>query len=273
MHYMDFITALVLGLVQGITEFLPLSSSGHLIIVREIFGFGSENDLAFDAVLYLSTTAAIGFYFRGYIWVLVQTLIRKLGRLPVNQKDLILLHALFLGTIPAVVLGLVLEPLITKNLYSSVSVVAVSLLLSAFFFMYAEWRYYTKTPQGILTPRNGFLVGCFQVLAIIPGFSRVGATLAGGMLLGLTRIESARFSFLMSMPISFGLGIKKLLELIIQGEEVPLFYISVSALVSFTLALLTIHFFIDFIRRHTLWPFIWYNIVLSVLLGYLLFYV
>lgn len=273
MHYMDFTAALILGLVQGITEFLPISSSGHLIIVREIFGFGSENSLAFDAALYLSTALAIGFYFRSYIWVLIQTLIRKLGRLPVNQKDLVLLHALFLGTIPAVVLGLILEPLVSKNLYSSVSVVAVSLSLSAFFFMYAEWRYYTKPPQGILTTRNGFLIGCFQALALIPGFSRLGVTLAGGMLLGLTRIESARFSFLLSIPISFGLGIKKLLELIIQGGEVSLFYVLVSALVSFCTALLTIHFFIDFIRHRTLWPFIWYNIVLSLLVGYLLFYV
>ncbi len=273
MHYMDFTTAFILGLVQGITEFLPISSDGHLIIVREIFGLGSENTLAFDAVFFLSTTAAIALYFRRDIWILIQILIRKLGRLPVNKKDLTLLHALFLGTIPSIIIFFVVEPLISKYFNPSASMVAIALFLSAFFLMYAEWRYYTKPPQSILTPRRGLLIGCFQVLVLIPGFSRLGATLAGGMLLGLTRMESARFSFLLSIPITFGLGIKKILELIIQGGEISFSHVFVSAFVSFSLALLTIHFFMDFIRKSTLWPFIWYSIVLSMLVGYLLFYV
>lgn len=269
---MDITAALILGLVQGITEFLPVSSSGHLVLVREFLVIDDTNALAVDAVLHLATTAAISLYFWNDIWVLIQTAIRKLGRLPVNEKDLTLLYALMIGTVPAVVAGLLLESMIEKHFTSSLLVVAV-LFSAAIFFMYAEWRYYTKPPQGPLTVRRGLLVGCFQMMALLPGFSRSGATLAGGMLLGMSRIESARFSFLLAIPITFGAGSKKLLELISLGGSVSWLPIALGAAVSFLVALVVIHFFLGFIRRYSLWPFIWYSIVLSLLVGYVTLYV
>lgn len=269
---MDITAALILGLVQGITEFLPVSSSGHLVLVREFLVLDDANALAIDAVLHLATTAAIALYFWNDIWVLIQTAIRKLGRLPVNEKDLTLLYALMIGTVPAVIVGLLLESTVEKYFTSSLIVVAI-LFIAAVFFMYAEWRYYTKPPQGALTVRRGFLVGCFQVLALLPGFSRSGATLAGGMLLGMTRLEAARFSFLLAIPITLGVGTKKLIELISLGGAVSWLEIALGATVSFLVALVVIHFFLDFIRRYSLWPFIWYSIVLSLLVGYVTLYV
>lgn len=268
---MDLISALILGLVQGITEFLPISSSGHLVLVREFLTIDDSSQLAFDAVLHLATTAAIIVYFWGDIWVLIQTAIRKLGRLPVNEKDLTLMYALLIGTIPGVMLGLLLES-VMDELFTT-GVVAIVLFLSAVFFMYAEWRYYTRPPQGALTVKTGFLIGCFQALALIPGFSRSGATLAGGMLLGLTRYESARFSFLLGIPITLGVGLKKLLELIVLEGDVSWVQIMVGASVSFFVALIVIHFFLAFIRRYTLWPFIWYSVVLAMVVGYVVVYV
>jgi len=147
------------------------------------------------------------------------------------------------------------------------------LFTAAVFFMYAEWRYYTKPPQGQLTIRRGLLVGCFQVLALLPGFSRSGATLAGGMLLGMSRIEAARFSFLLAIPITLGVGTKKLLELISLEGSVSWFSVAVGSTVSFFVALVVIHFFLSFIRKYSLWPFIWYSIVLSLLVGYVTLYV
>ena len=264
---MDILSAIILGLVQGVTEFLPISSSGHLVLVREFLQQDSVNSLALDAILHLSTTLAIIIYFWNDIWVLLQTLVRKMGRLPVNQKDLTLLYALMIGTLPAVILGFFLETIIDEYLDTAV-IVAVILFLGAVFFMYAEWRYYVSPPHGNLTLRRGVLIGCFQALALLPGFSRSGATLAGGMLLGLSRLESARFSFLLAIPITLAVGAKGLINLITTEGEVKWALVSLAAVISFFTALVIIHFFLAFIRRYTLWPFIWYSIILALLVGY-----
>lgn len=259
--------AILLGLVQGLTEFLPISSSGHLVLLRDVFDYSVSNGLAVDAILHLATAVAVSVYFRRDLWELAQTALRKLGRLPVNEKDARYLTALLLGTIPAVVLGLGLESLIADR-FQSATIIAGVLFLAAIFFIYAEWHTYRNPPWGGVTPRRGVLVGCFQALALIPGFSRSGATIAGGMLLGLTRYEASRFSFLLAIPITVGVGAKKLLDLIVTEGAVDWGPIAVAAVVAFGAAILVIHYFLAFIRRHTLWPFIWYSIILSLLVGY-----
>jgi undecaprenyl-diphosphatase len=269
---MDTITVVILGLIQGITEFVPISSSAHLLLVGDFLSIDETNTLAFYAVLHLATTAAIIIYFWNDIWALIQTSIRKLGRLPVNEKDLTLLHAILIGTVPAVIVGLLFEEIITTYLHFPL-IIAAMLFISAFFFMYAEWCYYTKPPQGILTIRHGFWIGCFQALALLPGFSRSGSTLAGGMLLGLSRVESARFSFLLAIPITLGVGSKMLLELITTDGNVNWLQIGIGATVSFFTALLVIHYFLGFIRKYSLWPFIWYKIILSLIVVYIAVYV
>lgn len=268
---MDLTTGIILGLVQGITEFLPISSSGHLVMVRELLTVSDIHALATDGILHLATTLAVITYFWNDIWVLIQTLIRKLGRLPTNEKDVTLLTALVVGTIPGVILGLLLEGYMST--FENAVVVATVLFLSAIFFMYAEWRYFQNPPQGALTVRRGLLVGVFQALALIPGFSRSGATLAGGMLLGLSRYEATRFSFLLAIPITLGVGVKKLVELMMTDEAISWSPIIVGAAVSYVMALIVIHFFLGFIRRYTLWPFIWYSIILSCLVGYVAFFI
>ncbi|MEZ4104222.1 MAG: undecaprenyl-diphosphatase UppP [Candidatus Paceibacterota bacterium] len=269
---MDIVTSVILGLVQGITEFLPVSSSGHLVLVQDLLNVSEVNELAMSAILHLATTLAVIVYFWRDLWVLVQTAMRKLGRLPVNEKDLTMLYALMAGTIPAVILGLLLEPVFDKYLNSAL-MVAIGLFFGAIFFMYAEWQYYLNPPQGQLTVRRGLLVGLFQALALIPGLSRSGTTLAGGMLIGLSRYESARFSFLLAIPITLGLGFKKLLDLIVFDGEAQWGMILVGAVVSFVSAIIVIHFFLAFIRRYTLWPFIWYTLILSMLVFYVVFFV
>jgi len=264
---MELLDAIILGLVQGVTEFLPISSSGHLVLFRDWLNIGEVNALAFDAILHFATTLAVIVYFRSDIWRLIQTLLRKLGRLPVREKDMILLKALAIGTVPAVVFGLLLQSFITENFQSSVTV-AIVLLLASFFFLYVEWRYSVAPPHGEITVKRGLFVGLFQVLALLPGMSRSGATIAGGMLLGLTRIEATRFSFLLAIPITLGVGIKMTLDLMKEEGVVAWTQIGVGAVVAFFTALLVIHFFLTFIRRYTLWPFIWYGIILAGLVGY-----
>jgi undecaprenyl-diphosphatase len=268
---MDISAAIILGLVQGITEFLPISSTGHLVLVEQLLSLNMAQSLAVGAVFHLATTLAVVTYFRGDLWVLLQALIRKLGRLPTNEKDLTLLYALLVGTIPAVVLGLLLEGYMEAH-FQTPQVVATLLFVGAIFFMYAEWRYFLSPPRGAITVRRGLLVGLFQALALLPGISRSGATLAGGMLLGLSRLEAARFSFLLAIPITLGVGIKKLLDLMVIEGDVVWLPIMIGAAMSFVSALIVIHYFLAFIRRYTLWPFIWYSITLSCLVGYVAFF-
>ncbi len=269
---MDIISGIILGVVQGITEFVPVSSSAHLLLLRDFFVVDTANALAFYAILHLATTAAIIIYFWNDIWVLLQTAIRKLGRLPVNDKDVTLLYALLGGTVPAVIIGLLFQDIISLYFHQPITI-AVMLVVSSVFFMYAEWRYFTHPPHAILTTRQGFWVGCFQALALLPGFSRSGSTLAGGMLLGMTRVEAARFAFLLGIPITLGVGLKMLLELLLSGGAIAWVSIAIGSLVSFVVALVVIHFFLNFIRHYTLWPFIWYKIVLALLVGYVAVFV
>jgi undecaprenyl-diphosphatase len=264
---MDWLDALILGVVQGITEFLPVSSTGHLVLFHDWLAVTDVDALAFDAVLHFATTAAVVLYFWSDLWSLLQVVLRKLGRLPVNEKEITLFYALVIGTIPAVIIGLLVEDVVDEYLREPVIVAGV-LFLASILFLYAEWRHYLQPPHAGITLKRSLLIGLFQALALIPGMSRSGSTIAGGMLLGLSRYEAARFSFLLAIPITLGVGIKMSLDLLAAGAVVNWQVIGIGAVVSFLTALVVIHFFLQFIRKYTLWPFVWYGITLSALVGY-----
>lgn len=264
---MGIFEAIILGLTQGITEFLPVSSTGHLVLVRDWLQVTDVDGLAFDAVLHLATTAAVVLYYRSDIWRLVQTVLRRLGRLPVNHQEWELFRALVVATVPAVIAGLLFESMIAEYARYTL-VVAGFLAIVAIFFMYAEWRHFIEPRVGGITMSRGFKIGLFQVLALLPGVSRSGVTLAGGMLLGMTRAEAARFSFLLAIPITLGVGIKKLIDLVALGEAVSWQPVAVGAVVAFVSAITVIHFFLYFIRRFSLWPFVWYSLALASLVAY-----
>ena len=134
---MELLDAIILGVVQGITEFLPISSTGHLVLVRDWLSISGTNGLAVDAVLHFATTLAVILYFRKDIMILVSAVFRKLGRLPVNEKDITLFYALVIGTIPAVILGLFLESIITEYLQKPLIIAGV-LFSASIFFLFAE---------------------------------------------------------------------------------------------------------------------------------------
>lgn len=272
---MDILSSIILGIVQGITEFLPVSSTGHLILAHAVLGsdFSASPafDLAFDAILHLATALAVTVYFFKDILLLVQTVLRKLARLPVDERDFTLVKALIIGTIPAVVLGFLLESTM-ESLFRNPVLVACVLISGSFLFMYAEYVYQKRPPKNMLTVKTGFKIGLFQSLALIPGMSRSGSTIAGGMILGLTRSEAARFSFLLALPVILGAGAKKILDLLSSNAEVTWLPIIVGAVVAFVVGLCAIHFMITFVRKHTLWPFIWYRITVACLVILVTFY-
>lgn len=268
---MDIYASIILGFVQGITEFLPVSSTGHLVLAHSVLGVENVSSLAFDAVLHLATALAVIVYFFDELFILVQTVFRKLGRLPVNEKDFMVVKAIAIGTIPAIILGLLLESYM-EELFRNPILVAIVLILGSVFFMYAEYVYENNFHTGEVDTRTGFKIGLFQTLALIPGVSRSGATIAGGMILGLSRSDAARFSFLLALPIILGAGSKKILELISSSVEVLWVPIILGAMVAFVVGLCAIHFMITFVKKHTLWPFIWYRITLAAFVLFVAFF-
>ena len=262
---MEFFMAVILGWVQGITEFLPISSTGHLILVRQLFGESvSGNDLAFDAVVHLATTAALLLYFAKDIMLLFNVALRMLGRLPVDDRDRTLVFALAIGAIPGGVTGLLLQDFIDTRLRQPL-IVAAMLIVGSLVFAYAEYVFAYGNRQAPLSIKSGFKIGLYQCLAMIPGVSRSGITISAGLFTGLTRHEAVRFAFLVGIPVVLGAGVKKLIDLLkVSGGDINWVYLTTGAITAFFVGLVAIHFMMNFVRRYTLWPFIWYRILLAI---------
>ncbi len=274
---MDIISAItpgiILGIVQGITEFLPVSSTGHLILARDIFGFSSENGLALDAMLHLATAGAVLAYFWRDFLTLAYNAYRMVARKGVDPDTRTLLFALLLGTLPAVGAGLYLEGYM-ETVFRSSTVVAWTLIVGSVIMLLAEYTHNNlhkkSVSQGRLTVRKGIAIGFFQVLALMPGMSRSGATISGGLLLGLSRETAARFAFLLSFPVILGAGLKKFIELEANGALASEASVIIAGSISaFVVGLAAIHFMITFLRSHTLIPFVIYRVALA--LGILFF--
>lgn len=256
--------AIILGVVQGITEFLPISSSGHLIIARSMLHLPLENTLTFDTILQLATVIALVIYFWKDILNILLSVFRTIRGQYSDKKEKILAWSVVFGTIPAVFFGLLLESYM-ETIFRDIVLVSIALLLGSILMYVAE---FVGKQNKELTVRNGFIVGLFQSLALIPGVSRSGATISGGLFMGLTRDEAVRFSFILSIPILLGSGIKKLLEVDFVNSPFDL-NLLLGSVTSFVLGFLVIHYFIKYMKRHTLNVFIIYRIVLAIFLLFL----
>lgn len=251
------LTFVYLGIIEGLTEFIPVSSSGHLILVRHFFGLSTGNDLAVDAVLQLAAAAALVVYFWRDIWELVQF------------KNMTLLWAIIIGTIPALIIGLLLESTMESTFRSPV-LVAYTLIVGSLIFIAAEWalkKYSVRKEMATLGWKDSLIVGFWQSLALIPGMSRSGMTIAGGMIQGFSRADAARFGFLLSLPILFGSGLKKFYELDAGGALLtigaPLLWGSLAA---FLTGLAAIYILMIVVRRTPLTVFAVYRIALAILI-------
>lgn len=264
---MEILDSILLGITQGLTEFLPISSSGHLILVREILGDQTVTGLAFDAVLQLATTLAVLVYFWGDITKYIGSFFKIMFNQPLEDSQRTLVLALIFGTIPAVLLGLFLENSM-ETIFRNPLLVSLTLVVGALIMFVAEK---TATQSEKVTQMKGLKIGFYQALALIPGMSRSGMTIAGGLKAGLSREEATRFSFLLAFPILLGSGLKKLLDLftsgVIDSVGTGLIFGSITA---FVVGLGAIHFLIKFLKSHTLNVFVAYRIVLA--LGILVFY-
>lgn len=281
---MNFFQAIVLGVVQGITEFLPISSSAHLVITRQFFGLPEiDGFLLFDAVLHLATAFVILFYFRKDIVDIVRPFFEDSFQ-EEREKSKRLLTMLGIATVPAVIIGLTLEEMIVRNLRELPTII-ITLIFGAFLLMFVE-RLAVKrakveqdqrkggnqNPRGItnLTWKKSLIIGFFQSLALIPGMSRSGSTLSGGIIMGMNKVDATRFAFFLGLPILFGVGGLKLIDALAHGG-INLGLVaagSISAMISGFFAMKVLMYIV---REKSLNYFAWYRIGLAVLL--LLFFI
>ena len=276
---MSLIEAIVLGIIQGLTEFLPISSTGHLTLAGKLMGLISDQNpeywTSFIAVIQLGTMISIFIYFWKDLWNIFVDFIKdnfhnrvKYSEQTSNAK---LGWMIILGTVPIVVLGLlfkdIIEGTLTKNLY----VIAGSLIALAIILALAEKTAKFKKDLKDITLRDSILIGCAQAVALIPGSSRSGTTITGGLFLGLKRDVAARFSFLLSVPAVLASGLLQLYESLKYINYDLTVNLIAATLVSAISGYLAIDFLLKFLKKNTTFVFILYRIVLGVLIIFLLY--
>ncbi|MCA9342911.1 undecaprenyl-diphosphatase UppP [Candidatus Saccharibacteria bacterium] len=257
---MNWLEALILGIIQGLTEFIPVSSSGHLIIAETVFGIGNGS-LAFDVALHGGTLLALMIYF----WRDILDLIKALF---IKSKKTKLAWLLVLATIPAVVAGLLLESY-AEDAFRSSLLVSFNLATIGLFMLWAE-SYYKKLEHKTKlqnTSRNQALtMGLAQSAAVVPGVSRSGITITAGLFVGMDRVSATRFSFLLGIPIIFGAFLKA----VVFGEGLSqiqsdkgVFVVGIVA--AFLSGLFAIQFLLKYLAKHTLKVFAYYRLALATL--------
>lgn len=260
----SLLVAAILGVVEGLTEFLPVSSTGHMIIVGHLLGFEGETAKTFEVVIQLGSILAVVVMFWRRLFGLIGI---HFGRPPQHEGEgkgrLTLIHIL-LGMAPAVVLGLIFHDAI-KSLFNPINVM-YALVVGGVLLIAAELLK-PKEPKapGLddMTYRQAFMIGCFQCLALWPGFSRSGATISGGMLMGVSRYAASEFSFLLAVPMMMGATALDLYKSyhFLTAADFPMF--AVGFVTAFLVALVAIKTFLQLIKRISFIPFAIYRFIVA----------
>ena len=269
MSLADLIHAAVLGLVEGATEFIPVSSTGHLILATDALGLDPESDrmVVFNIVIQLAAILAV-------VWVYRAKILDVLKRLPTDPAAQRLTLSIVVASIPAAILGLFLDDLI-EGLFNKEAVLG-ALVVGGFAMLaverYAEKRASARVPTvDDVGTADALKVGLAQCLALFPGVSRSASTILGGVAFGLSRVAATEFSFFLAIPIMVGAsGLKLFKAETLSSADIPFF--AVGCLVAFVSALFVIRFLIRFVAEHTFRVFAWYRIVFgSLALAWLAF--
>lgn len=266
---MGWLEAIVLGIVQGLTEFLPISSSAHQSIVGQLFFGGHDPGAAFTAISQLGTETAVVVYFARDIGRIIKNwALALVGRIPRSDPDARIGWLVIVGSIPVVLGGLLFEEAIDtwlRNLWITVAMLAGVGVLLWLADRFAEHRYELEH----LTWRDGIALGFAQALALIPGVSRSGATISAGLFLGYTRPAATRYAFLLAIPAVFGSGLYKLKDI---GAETGLEWgpIVVATVISFVVGLAVIHWLLRYVSKHSFSIFVWYRLAVAAVLAVLL---
>ncbi len=255
---MTLLQAIVLGLVQGLGEFLPISSSAHLVLVPWLFNW-TDPGLTFDIALHIGTLVAVLIYFwKDWLQLLIH------GFSNAKSREGRLFWYLVLASIPGAVVGFLLEEK-AETVFREPLLIACMLIIMGIILCWADRKGAKRIEESNITLGAGLLIGISQALAIIPGVSRSGVTMTTGLMTGLTRKGAARFSFLLSTPIIFGAALVKLPYMISNPSVITMNFIA-GMLVSFVTGIASIGFLLRYISTKDFLPFVWYRFALGALI-------
>ena len=254
--FQDFIEILILSAVQGISEFLPISSSAHLILVSNLYDLKSSS-LLIDISLHLGSLLAIIFFFR-----------KDLFDLRNNKK---ILSLIIVGSIPLIIFGYILHSTELIHLLRNIKVIAWTTLIFGIILFFADQRKINQNIHTNLNIKSIIFVGIFQILALVPGVSRAGITMTAARFLKFNRVDSGKISFLLSIPALAGASFLGLKDAFNQSIEIN-YLIIVAVILSFLFSYMTVKFFLSYINKFSLNIFIIYRIIISFILFYIIYY-
>lgn len=264
----EHIIAFIMGIVEGLTEYLPISSTGHLILTGHLLGFEGDRAKTFEVVIQLGSILAIVVLYWKRFFSLLD--FKSLNIKKNNRQRLNLLHV-FLGILPAGIVGFVLHDFI-KNVLFSTTVVLVALVVGAFLLIYADKKNTTVTANTLdqLSYKQALYIGLFQCLSVWPGFSRAGSTISGGLLVGASQKTAAEFSFILALPImvgATGLDVLKNMDAITSGDITTFVIGFVTA---FVVALFACIGFLKLLDKVRLSTFAYYRILLAIVFAFII---
>ena len=276
MWFIELLKAILIGIVEGITEWLPISSTGHMILLDEFIKLDVSDEFKemFFVVIQLGAIIAVPLLF----W---QKLNPFSGRKSAEEKKRTfdIWKKVIIGVIPAAVLGFLFDDILEEKLYNS-TVISIALIVYGIAFILVEFfkskqkKEYRVLTVDELSYKDALVIGAFQVLSLIPGTSRSGSTILGGMLTGVSRVAAAEFSFFMAIPVMLGASFLKIVKFIIEGFSATPFEIAlllIGSIIAFAVSYFVIKFLMDFVKRHSFTAFGVYRIILGALvLGYFL---
>lgn len=252
--------AVILGVVEGLTEFLPISSTGHQIIVADLIGFGGERAMAFNIIIQLGAILAV-------VWEFRRKILDIITGLPTQRNAQRFTVNLLIGFLPAVVLGVIFADMIHEYLFNPITV-AVALVIGGFVMLWAEKREHQVRVDHVddMHWTDALKVGCAQCLAMIPGTSRSGSTIIGGLLFGLSRKAATEFSFFLAMPTMVGAAVYSGFKYrdLFRAEDLPVF--AIGFIVAFIFAMIAVRALLKFIANHSYAVFAWYRIAFGILI-------
>lgn len=264
---LELIKAVFYGLVEGITEWLPVSSTGHMILFEEFVHFNQSKEFMemFRVVIQLGAILAVVVLFWNKIWPFTADKSKHY----IKKESWVLWFHILVATLPALVLGLLLDDWLDAHFYNFITV-AVMLIVYGVLFIVVEKNRKGKRPRvrslDKLSYRDAFIIGLWQVLAMIPGTSRSGATIVGGLLLGTSRSVAAEFTFFLAIPVMAGASLLKLLKFGFAFTGIELAVLAVGMVVAFVVSLVAIRFLMGYVKRHSFRIFGIYRILLGVVL-------
>lgn len=273
---LDLIKAIIYGIVEGITEWLPISSTGHLILIEQFIPFNGASEGffdMFDVVIQLGAILAVVVLFWNKIWPFALTKKQRQGQNGVGaffKKDIwIMWFKILVSTVPAAVIGGLFDDVFNRLFYNPVCVALALIIFGIAFILVENWNR-KRTPKinslAEITYTTAFMIGFFQVLAaIFPGTSRSGATIVGALLIGVSRTVAAEYTFFLAIPVMFGASLLKVVKFGFSFTGNELLLLLTGTVVSFGVSLFVLRFLMGYIKKHDFKVFGWYRIVLGAI--------